>query len=204
MFLLRRLIVLTCTSLLFIGVPAAAGTISINFETLPGPDGVLGTADDIPTANTFLQPLGNLYTSIGLNFEQGSLLQGDFFDGNPANHFISSTNPIGDFSIPVFGISIQSHSLWNATLTAYNAKGEVIATDTLLDAAPGSTWMSGTLAVTTAEPIARFSVLPPLADDILNLDNLVLTTADVPEPPQLIIFGLGLLLLFRRYTRRIL
>ena len=46
-------------------VPAFASPVLIDFEHVPGADGVLGTADDVPTAPTFLQPLDQLYAALG-------------------------------------------------------------------------------------------------------------------------------------------
>jgi len=40
------------------------------------------------------------------------------------------------------------------------------------------------LSLTTAAPIHSFSILPNHSNDILDLDNLRLTTAEVPEPGQ--------------------
>ena len=49
-------------------LPACAGQITIDFEHTPGPDGILGTADDVPMPNTFLQPLRDQFASLGLTF----------------------------------------------------------------------------------------------------------------------------------------
>jgi len=178
-------------------VPACASQITIDFESLPGADGVLGTADDTPTADVMLQPLGDLYAAIGLRFTQGTLFQADFYDGNPKNHFISSTNPIAILTQPVHGISIDSRSYWHATLTAYDSMGAVIASHRLANPTNGWDFSSGTLSVSSSQAIYGFSVLPDNPDSILNLDRLVLTTAqpaEVPEPAQTALFALGLAL----------
>jgi hypothetical protein len=177
------------------GAAVAGAQINIDFEHLPGPDGVLGTSDDVPTNSVFLQPLGDKFASVGLTFSQGTLFQGAFYDGNPSNHFISSTNPIGVFSVPVFGIAIDSNSYWNAILTAYDVNGNVLATDELLNPNAGSAFLSGQLSLKTLQPIYSFSVLPDNPQRILNLDNLQLTVAEVPEPSQFAMFGLGFAML---------
>lgn len=176
---------------------AGAATINIDFEHLPGADGVLGTADDVPTANTMLDSLDEKYAAVGLHFSQGTLFQAAFYDGNPLNHFISSTNPIATLSVPVYGISIDSRSFWTATLTGYDAQGNVLAVN-VLDAAQAA---NGTLSIVSAVPIYRFSVLPPQSNEILNLDNLVLTTAPVPEPSSYAMLLAGLALT-AGYARR--
>ncbi|MFK3740786.1 PEP-CTERM sorting domain-containing protein [Massilia sp. TN1-12] len=181
-----------------LAMPAHAGQILIDFETLPGVDGMLGTADDTPMPDTYLQPLRDQFSAIGLTFTQGSLLQASFYDGNAANHFISSTSPIALLTKPVTGISIGSYSYWDAVLTAYDIDGNAIASSRLSNPQAGSTPLRGELSLTSNQLIYGFSVLPDNPNYILNLDNLLLTTsdtsADVPEPPSTALIALGLLL----------
>jgi hypothetical protein len=177
-------------------LPASATPITIDFEHTPGADGILGTADDVPMSNAYIQALRDQFSSLGLTFTQGTLFQAGFFDGNASNHFISSTNPIAVLSKPVTGISIESYSFWNATLTAYGIDGQVVASDRLSNPNAGVQFLRGELSLTSTQPIYGFSVLPDLPNYILNLDNLVLTSADpvhdVPEPPGTAMFALGL------------
>lgn len=194
----------TVLSLLFAmwsvaALPAAATQITVDFEHLPGADGILGTADDLPMPNTFLQPLANQFSSVGVTFTQGTLLMSEFFDGNALNHYISSTNPIALLSKPVTGISIESYSSWDATLTAYDIDGRVIGIDRLINPNAGAATLRGALTLTSLLPIYGFSVLPDDPRYILNLDNLVLTFADapatdVPEPPGAALFAFGMAL----------
>lgn len=201
---IRRLIplalslVLTCAH-----ADVRAGEILIDFETLPGADGVLGTADDVPTDDVFLQPLGDKFASAGVVFTQGTLLQSDFFDGNPVNHYISSTSPVGFFTRPVTGISIDSRSFWDAVLTAYDSQGNVMASDTLLNPNAGREILQGVLSISTTAPIYGFSILPNNPNYILNLDNLRLTIAEVPEPGQLPLLATGLALMATLRRRRV-
>jgi hypothetical protein len=179
-------------------LPASANQITIDFEHTPGADGILGTADDVPVPATFIQPLGDSFASVGLRFTQGSLLQASFFNGDAANHFISSTNPIAVLTTPVTGISIDSYSYWDAVLTAYDVNGNAIASDRLVNPQAGRSFLRGALSVAGTQAIYGFSVLPDNPDYILNLDNLVLTSAasttDVPEPTGASLFALGLFL----------
>lgn len=197
---LRKIIAAICVSL---GCASAgAATINIDFEHLPGADGVLGTADDLPTANTFIDPIGEKFAAVGVHFTQGTLFQLSFFDGNPSNHFISSTNPIVTLSVPVFGIAMDSRSYWDAKLTAYDAQGNVIAENILTNPQAGLGFFSGSVSVTSATPIASFSILPPQQGQILNLDNLSLTVADpVPEPAHYLMMLAGLVVLAGRRRR---
>lgn len=179
-----------------------AAEILIDFESLPGADGVLGTPDDTAVANAFIQPLGNLFAPVGVVFTQGTLMQSGFYDGNPLNHFISSTNPIGYFTTAVTGISIDSNSYWDATLTAFGRDGNVLTSHTLVNPLAGINFLRGVLAVTSSELIYSFSILPNNPNYILNLDNLRLTTAEVPEPSQIALLGAGLALMAGLRRRR--
>jgi len=177
--------------LLLVPNASHADPIRLDFERFPGPDGQLQTADDtFPGAN--LLPLRDQFSSLGVRFSQGSLGQSAFFDGDPANHFITSTSPIGSFSSPIFGISVESFSFWDATLTAYDEASAVVAVATLVNATPGIAPVRGILTVASSTPISSFSILPTNGDNILNLDNMVLeTSAPVPEPSTLVLACIG-------------
>ncbi len=114
MFSSVRRLALSLATMAIFSVQANAAPIVITFEAFPGADGILGTSDDTSPIDTFLQPLNDQFSSMGLTFSQGSLLKASFYDGNPDNHFISSTNPVATLSVPVFGISVDSYSYWNA------------------------------------------------------------------------------------------
>lgn len=188
---------LAFASLLLAGASASAATINIDFESMPGADGKFGTADDTPMAPNYVIWIRDQLSPAGITFTQGSIMQAGFFDGNPQNHFLSSTNPIGTFSIPVYGISIESKSYWYATMTAYGASGNVLATSVLQPSPDTPTRLS----VSTTEAIASFSVLPDHSNYILNLDNMVLTVSAVPEPSTWGMFGAGIALLGWRRRR---
>jgi hypothetical protein len=165
-----------------------ADTITIDFEALPGPDGRLGTPDDLPTPpcpTGICERLSTEYASAGLTFTSGTLFQGGFFPGTEAsNHFVSSTPLIATFSLPVYEISLTSYSFWTAILWAFDAANQVLASDVLVHPAAGLQPFLGTLHVVTQQPIAAVKVLAegcsPLADhcdQILNVDTLIVVTA---------------------------
>lgn len=189
-------LVLAVAMLMFVNMPARAQTITIDFEHFPGPDGVLGTADDLdPPSLPYPVWVRNEFSSLGLVFEEGSVMQSAFFDGNPSNHFLSSTVVVGVFSIPVFEISMESNSYWDAILTAYDGAGSMIGTAVLSNPNAGSAKMFGVLGLSSTDPIARFTITGRNPNYILNLDNLQFTVSAVPEPSQRAGFGLGLLLI---------
>ncbi len=171
--------------------PVLADTLTIDFNSVPGADGKLGTVDDetMPTMS-FPSWIREELAPLGVHFTAGSMARSSWFDGNPDNVFLTSTSPEAYFDMPVYGISIDSYSLWNATLTAYDAAGNVVATDRIEN--PAQQFAYDTLSVTSTAPIYRFTVLADRAGPILNLDNLVLTVSAVPEPSQAMLLGAGL------------
>ncbi len=163
---------------------AAAATITIDFESFPGPDGLLGTPDDVPAPACDLgicYELSDEYASAGVTFTSGTLFQGGFFpQSSPQNHFISSSPPDALLSRAVHEITIDSYSVWDAVLYGLDDLDQVIAADLLVNPDPGS-FFFGRLRISSTEPIRRFTVLAAgceiggPCDQILNLDNLVLS-----------------------------
>ena len=203
--------------LLLLGAPivratATGASVTIDFERFPGPDGILGTVDDtLPACNTPgctnlcpCESLNSQFAGIGLTFASGLLLQGDLFPGSSSsNHFVSSSPPDATFSIPVTGISITSYSFWTATLYALDDANNVIASNTLTNPNAGSAFFLGTLSVSTSTPIRRFTVLAAgcqigggMCNQILNLDNLALTSPSTTPPAEVpTVTGWGMLVL---------
>ena len=184
-----------------IPIPATNAEITIDFEYFPGVDGILGTADDVPTPNCpggICFPLSNELSSLGLTFSSGTLFQGNWFPGSSANnHYISSSPLNVTLSVPVFGISIESYSFWTSVLTAFDTLDNVIATVVLTNPDEGVNLSLGTLSLSTNQAIRRFTVVAQSGPNhILNLDNLILNTANpvavstIPEWGMIILIGL--------------
>ena len=173
--------------------PAGAQSVLIDFETFPGPDGAFGTPDDIPAPpcpGGICGLLTNEFSSFGMTFSSGTLGTIPLFPGAPVtNHYLTSTPPDATFTRPVGGISITSYSRRTAILYALDAKGAILASNTLVHPSPGDFFFLGTMSVTTTEPIARFTVLSEgctigqPCNPILNLDDLTLTEPAGPPPP---------------------
>jgi GTPase involved in cell partitioning and DNA repair len=66
----------------------------------------------------------------------------------------------------------------------------------------GSAALFGELSLSSNVPIYGFSVTAPTPNQILNLDNLTFTVADVPEPQDAALFGAGLGMLGLGLRRR--
>jgi hypothetical protein len=173
--------------------PPGPTRVVIDFERYPGPDGRLGTSDDLPPPSTtgsgapcpssqcLIGNVSNEWASVGVLFTRGSLFydtQGFGSQAGFGNYYLSSLPVEGTLSVPVYGIEITSYSAWNAKLTAYDAGNRVLAVANLWHP-PGSSFHGGTLQLGTSEPIARFAVIEQSenANLILNLDRLVLTTS---------------------------
>ena len=145
----KRLPIFLLTLFVFAGftVLAMADTILIDFESFPGPDGVLGTADDVAAAEG--NTVSDQYLSLGVLF---SLIDGSA----PTIIFTSSYIPespltlqpvnaedwaagkrtesmqdiIIDFTTPVSRVKISSLDTDEpVTLRAFNAGGDEIASD---------------------------------------------------------------------------
>ncbi len=158
--------------------------VIIDFETFPGPDGKLGTADDVtPPTGPDGGPVVNLsdeYASVGLIFDRGTLHYGPTFGAMSGfgNYFLSSIPVDARLTVPVVGIEITSYSVWNAKLTAFDASNRIVAVANLWHTDPGGGFERGTLHLSTNQPIARFTLIEQSGNGsrILNLDRLVLKT----------------------------
>ncbi len=96
---MRKVAVVAYTFLVAAFAPAMAadGSLFIDFEQFPGPDGILGTPDGIRAPSCpsgFCGPLSNEFSSIRITFNAGTLFEGSLSPGTAAtNHFVSSTPP---------------------------------------------------------------------------------------------------------------
>ena len=127
----KRLLVLTVVGSAFHSA-ALGASIIIDLEHTPGPDNILGTADDVPTRSPCgygCLPLYSLgYSAVGVNFTSGDLYDGPWFPGSlSTNHFSSLGNPDATFSIPIYGVSVESFSFWSLTLYGFDNAGNVLA-----------------------------------------------------------------------------
>ena len=198
---IHRVVAASLVSLLC-SAGAGAASITIDFEHLPGADGVLGTADDLPASDIMIDDVGEKYAAVGVHFTEGSVFHANFYNGDPNNHFLSWQPPAATFSVPVYGISLDSHSIWTMTMRAYDVNGNVLATTVKERPLDSARFYDTTISVTSSVPIYRFSILPPVSGQILNLDNMVLTTtAPVPEPSSYAMLLAGLALT-AGYARR--
>jgi hypothetical protein len=176
-----------------LGTTVQASTLFIDFDNVPGVDGKLGTADDTPTpADQYPGWIREEFAQVGVYFTVGSMARAEFFDGNANNVFLTSTLPEATFDMPVYGIALDSNSHWNATLTAYDVDGNIVASNQLVNNTGG--FLAGTLSVTSSVAIRSFAVTADVPGYILNLDNLSLNLSPVPEPTQALLLGAGLLL----------
>lgn len=113
----------------------SADVISIDFEYFPGPDGILGSGDDIPTQPDDL--VLDQYASANVRFLPGA--PGTLYNmigGLPGDHSMYSTGPRseglirGEFILPVSSISARiffGDSFGNDFLRALRQDGTVIA-----------------------------------------------------------------------------
>ncbi len=203
---MRKLLTILTAAFCLVTASAHGQALLVDFDSVPGADGMLNTADDEPMAfpdGSWMIALREQLAPTGIHFTAGTLFNGGFFDGNPANNYLSSTYPDAYFDIPVFGISIESHSYWDAQLTAYDHAGNVLVVDRIFN--PGHVLTADMLSVVSAVPIYRFTVTGFPTEEstpILNLDNMVLTLAPVPEPSQFALMSVGVLLLGATLHRR--
>ena len=174
---------LTLSSLLALTAPSLAQTVSINFDFLPGPDGQMGTADDLPiVAESFYSDttwqLTTEYASVGVSFQPNppvndanEILKIDTFATPPtitAPNLLANRETdliIGEFSVPVTRVS--------ALIGISNSVGELeifSATGASLGLIQGDNEI---VSLSSTTPIARFEVRPaPGTTGWVAIDNL--------------------------------
>jgi len=190
-----RTLVFVTAFLLLVSVPQAlrAAPVLIDFETSPGPDGVLGTSDDIATPAPCVAclPLAALgYDAVGVHFTSGALFADGLFPNHGAgNHYSSSSVPDATLSIPVYGISLSSYSVWSLTLYGFDAAGTLLASSTFNNGT--GNFALAELGISSAIPFARFTVRPegcppsaPSCNLIVNVDDMVFDTQPPPVAPS--------------------
>jgi hypothetical protein len=158
----RQSIVVSLLALLgsFLLVSATASAVTINFGYLPGPDGQVGTADDVPYSSSDITSYGgsrtidNEYATAGVNFTGGPRLGivGGTLD--PDNVFGPGTNtllngtPVGGgvapfsvlFDLPQLQITVDIYAYINSSGTSlpltYRLLGLTVASETIMDTTP--------------------------------------------------------------------
>ncbi len=204
-------IVVTILSL--VAFQSAAHAVVIDFDFFPGPDGMLGTGDDVPVIapnvfNDQPEQLTDQYAALGILFtpdppveDKNEILSNDSFGGTlPAEsepNLLTTRASAGgiieaEFTIPVFEVGalvgLEGGTPGN-TLTIFDA----------LDNPLGSVFgINEFVSISSVVPIARFTV----TDTVPAIDNLTFTVGSgvVPEPSAIAIWGL-LGLTITGYTR---
>lgn len=165
----------------------ATSRVTIDFEKYPGPDGRLGTSDDlavpIPDASTtfcgayfYCEFLTTQYASVGITFSKTTLVYNGYCSTDTFfcnNHYTTMGGVYGSFSGPVYGITLMALSYsFGQTLTAFDSQGNVVAADYVRSDPNGPV----TLHVTSSIPIARFA-LENGPEPFCNADNLWFQTS---------------------------
>lgn len=201
--------------LLLAGIPvlapatgwAQSAVITIDFDTFPGPDGMLGTADDVPAPDCpdaggigICDIIGDAYASLGVTFAPVLLFQGSFFpDKEPTNHFLSSEPMDARFTFDVYQASLSSYSVWPAVLYGLDADDNIVATSFLPN--DTHTFQLGVMSISSTEPIRRVTALAEgcvvgeFCDQILNVDDLVLDLTPIAAPTIPTLSGVGIAVL---------
>jgi hypothetical protein len=187
MRILRSFCLLALAALLSRPAPGQ-GIAALDFEFYPGPDGQLGTPDDIPVPpcpGGLCGALSDEYASVGLTFTSGTLFQGAFFPGTPStNHYLSSSPLDVVAGQPARRAAIDSYSAWSVVLWLLDAQDQVLASTTLVNPSPGNLYL-GTLSLASSTPWSRVTVRPEgcspsdTCGQIVNLDNFTVAFVTV-------------------------
>lgn len=199
---MKGLLTILSAAALLAATPSYAQTqVLIDFETTPGPDGLLGTADDVPlTAPSLFSSqttqLTTEFSSVGLTFtmpttnDANEVLLAQSFSPpgthSPVNLLAAGSGLVlgGTFSVPVFEVSalvgITSNGATGADiLKIFDAGGISLGT------VQGS---ETTVTITSAVPIARFEIRDSGAiSDVVAIDNFSFVTQ--PPGPVLTVVG---------------
>lgn len=178
-------------ALALLTLPVAAQTIRIEFEALPGPDGVLGTIDDVPIVapSTFAtQPVGltSEFAALGVEFtpnpptpDANEILNSSSFT-TPAGHttpnILCASGALqvrGSFTVPVSRVAaLIGISGGSDMLEIFDAGG------LLLGSGVGDDIV---VSLTSGVPIASF-VIRPASGSTVALDNFEFDVAGPSAP----------------------
>jgi hypothetical protein len=156
-------------------------TIEIDFESTPGPDGKLGTADDVATPACPLicggaVPL-DAFAVTGVTLTAMPLFYDPGFYAPFDAHYVSG-GMAGTFSVPVYEVALDAYSSWSIQLDAFDDADNLIAGTTRVHPNPGSGPQFSTVRVTSQAPIESFAAFavdpdgPGGSGPIANLDHL--------------------------------
>jgi hypothetical protein len=188
---------------------ASAQTVILNFEFFPGPDGILGTPDDVPIVPNMgwggggLPGLTTEFSALGIQFNpnppflnQNVVLRLEFVP-DTTNLLGSFVNPVqGVFVTPVSFVSVEfvepGNAMFPNQLEALRADGSTISA---VDVGTGHAEIS------SVEPIYGFRASRPSGPvpQECALDNLTYTL--VPAPSSALVAIAVLVLLARRRAR---
>lgn len=157
-----------------------AADIAIDFERLPGPDGRLGTVDDAPmpgcpsnvgcivmVLSTEFESPGIAFVNWPVTFEPRATSAGNVLTNNHTVNYLSGIEPRPEvrLSIPVYGITVTSLSVWSLRLAAFDTDGALIGSTSMPHPNPGCQGdgascpqIHGTIVLESRVPIARFYI----------------------------------------------
>ena len=195
---LRSFTAILLTCFLVACVSASASAVVITFDHFPGPDGKLGTLDDVPIIAPFdfvsqNVQLTNQFQSVGVRFlpsttvqDKNEILANDTFTMPPGTtepNLLASSGALtidGEVTTPVSSVGVL--------VTAGPDQLEIFsAGGTSLGSISGSNTF---LSLGSATPVARFRVTAVAGSITPGIDNL--TFVFVPEPSALVLAAVGL------------
>jgi len=184
------------------GVPLVQAEM-ITFEFYPGPDGMLGTPDDIPISapmffTTQTEQLTDQFASVGILFtpdppiqDMNEILDGATFFTPPAHtppNLLASNESLtiaGRFTIPIYEVeALIGISDGSDRLEIFDAAGASLGSILGDDQ---------TVTLTSSVPIDHF-VISPVDNTTPAIDNL----GFIPEPTTISLLALGAVTLIRR------
>jgi len=150
-----------------------AALIPIDFEQYPGPDGMLGTRDDVRlpgcpgnTGTCVVTSLSNEFESVGVMFENWFVT---YQHGDNPNNFSNNNHracagsdpqPLVRLRVPIFGVAVTSLATWPVRLDAFDTDGALIGSSFLPHPNPGCLGscpqVHGIVVFDSTVPIASF------------------------------------------------
>ena len=177
---------------------AAVAQTTIEFDFTPGPDGILGTGDDVPITNNpagggelvgdEFEPVGISFSTPGIHLNIGCGVG----PGDPSNCLGADASSNNDFS----GLLVGEFTLGGGPATV-----DLITIDVVNQSLTNLYDINGGL-IGTFGPDFAYNGPTPVAhfESMLNFDAIRTLTYDglVPEPSTAVLLAIGGLLAFRR------